>query len=171
MENTYIGYEYKQLTVSKAHQSFYMDCYRAFGWEKDKNIAHSSTGKMVTLALKRNRNIINKAELTRLQRNFEACANEIDSLERSKAFTATLWSIVTGIIGTAFMAGSVFAITHKPPVIWLCVLLAVPAFIGWILPIFVYKALAKKQTQKVQPIIEAKQNEIYEICQKGHTLQ
>lgn len=47
----------------------------------------------VTLHLKRDRRIINKMELTRLQRNFEACAREIDKLERAKTSAATAWSI------------------------------------------------------------------------------
>lgn len=68
------------------------------------------------------------------------------------------------------MAGSVFSVTHEPPVYWLCVLLAVPAFIGWILPYFVYRRLVDAKTRKVQPLIEAKQNEIYEVCEKGHAL-
>ena len=68
------------------------------------------------------------------------------------------------------MAGSVFAVTHQPPVYWLCILLAVPAFIGWIIPYFVYCRMVESKTQKVQPLIEAKQEEIYEICEKGHAL-
>lgn len=74
--------------------------------------------------LKRERHIVNKTELTRLQRHFEACANEIRTLENSKASSATMWSLIVGIIGTAFMAGSVFAVTHEPPMILLCILLA-----------------------------------------------
>lgn len=75
-----------------------------------------------------------------------------------------------GIAGTVFMAGSTFAVTHEPPIIWLCVLLAIPGFIGWILPYFVYHRLAKKQTEKLQPLIEQKLEEIYEVCEKGHSL-
>ena len=68
------------------------------------------------------------------------------------------------------MAGSVFAVTHQPPIYWLCVLLAIPAFAGWIAPYFVYRRMAEVQTQKIQPMIEAKRDEIYEICEKGHGL-
>ncbi|MGM9604010.1 MAG: hypothetical protein ACI3XG_02995 [Faecousia sp.] len=147
-----------------------MDCYENFGWEPDENIVATSQFHTVTLRMKRDRKIVNKMELTRLQRNFEASANEIDRLEQSKTSMATLWSLAVGIIGTAFMAGSVFAVTHEPPIYWLCILLAVPGFLGWILPYFVFRHTMLARTKKIQPIIEAKQEEIYEICKKGHDL-
>ena len=125
---------------------------------------------MVTLSLKRDRKIINKAELTRLQRNLEACVAEISHLERSRQSAATMWALIVGVIGTAFMAGSVFAVTHEPPIIWLCILLAIPAFIGWITPYFLYRSIEARHTAKIQPMIEAKQEEIYELCEKGHNL-
>lgn len=166
----YIGYEYKKVTVTEENASWYLDCYESFGWEQDDNAPAVSGRRIATLSLKRDRKIINKAELTRLQRNFEACVQEIDRLERSKNSTASVWALVVGIVGTAFMAGSVFAVTHEPPIIWLCILLAVPAFIGWILPYFLYRAIQGRRTVQVQPMIEAKQEEIYELCEKGHNL-
>lgn len=122
------------------------------------------------LKLKRDRKIINKMELTRLQRHFEACIQEIEALERTKFTVPSVWAMIIGVIGTAFMAGSVFAIVNEPPIIWLGILLAIPAFIGWIFPYFVYRKLQQTQVQKVQPIIEAKYDEIYEVCEKGHSL-
>lgn len=68
------------------------------------------------------------------------------------------------------MAGSTFAVVHETPIIWLCILLAIPGFIGWILPWFLYQRIRKKQTENLQPLIEAKQEEIYEICEKGNSL-
>ena len=109
-------------------------------------------------------------ELTRLQRHFEACAKEIEALEKSKTSVASIWAFIVGFIGTAFMAGSTFAVTHEPPMILLCILLAVPGFIGWALPYFLYHHIVVKQTKKIQPMIEAKQDEIYDICEKGHSL-
>ena len=74
------------------------------------------------------------------------------------------------MIGTVIMAGYVFAVTHEQQIYWLCVLLAFPGFLGWIFPYFIYSLKVTAQTKKIQPIIEAKQDEIYEICKKGHDL-
>lgn len=169
-QREYISYEYKELSVQKNQASFYLDCYENFGWQRDDNFPPQENRDMVVLKLKRNRKIVNKVELTRLQRHFEADMQDIFSLESSKTTQAIIVSLTIGMIGTAFMAGSVFAVTASPPVIWLCILLAIPAFTGWILPYFVYRKLKEEKTKKVTPYIEEKYEEIYEICEKGHSL-
>ena len=120
--------------------------------------------------MKRNRKIVNKMELTRLQRNFEACMAEIASLEKSKTSAATVYALIIALIGTAFMAGSTFAVTAPAPQILLCIILAVPGFIGWILPVFVYRRTVRKKTKELNPLIEEKYDEIYELCEKGSKL-
>lgn len=172
----YVGYEYKEIVTDDRMASLLLDGYENFGWEQNENIPenrvrerHGGDGKTV-LYLKRDRKIINKAELTRLQRNFEACVTEIQMLERRKTSLATVYALVIGIIGTAFMAGSVFAVTAQPPYIVLCIILAVPGFLGWIFPYFLYRRIQEKQTEKIMPLVEAKYDEIYEICEKGNKL-
>lgn len=166
----YIGYEYKEVTVLSEEVSFYLDSYENFGWSPDEKMEAVHGSHLTTLHLKRNRKMINKVELTRLQQHFEACVNEIKALERSKTSAASVWALMTGILGTAFIAGSTFAVVHEPPVIWLCILLAVPGFIGWILPKFIYNGMVRKKTGEIRPLIEAKREEIYDICEKGHSL-
>lgn len=166
----YVGYEYKEVTVRSEQVSMYLDCYENFGWMEDQNLALAPTPHYTTIRLKRDRKIINKMELTRLQQHFEACTNEIEALEKKKTSAASVWALAIGIIGTAFMAGATFAVVHEPPVIWLCILLAIPGFIGWILPYFIYNRIFRISTQRIQPMVEAKQEEIYEICEKGNSL-
>ncbi len=173
-EKNFIAFDYKEIITDSSRASFMLDGYECFGWEPDEHfsgvmhgVPHSSK---VVIRLKRNRKILNKVELTRLQRNFEACVNEIAALESAKTANATMYSIIMGMIGTAFMAGSVFAVTAQPPVIWLCIILAIPAFIGWALPYPIYKKTVAEQTTRIVPLIEAKYDEIYEICEKGNKL-
>ena len=177
----YIGYEYKEVFVERDKVSIYLDAYENFGWIPDDhtqvegyasliNIPHTGNFGKVALQLKRDRKIMNKAELTRLQRHFESCMNAIDTLEKSKTSFATAVAIGIGVIGTAFMAGSTFAVTAEPPMVLLCILLAIPAFIGWILPYFVYKTLVKRKTAEVNALIEQQYDEIHEICEKGSRL-
>lgn len=160
----FIGYEYKEIPTRGERASMYLDYYPSFGWEIDERTKNG------TVTLKRDRKIINKMELTRLQRHFEACMNELDQLERSKTATATVVSIIIGLIGTFFMGGAVFMATHEPP-LWIpCLILAIPAFAGWILPYFVYKILAAKRAKVVAELMEQKYDEIYEICEQGNRL-
>lgn len=166
----YVGYEYKELTAEDGKVSLLLDCYRNFGWIQDENAPFIKSAGRTEIKLKRDRKIINRTELTRLQRHFEANIREIEVLERKKDMPAVMWSILVGLAGTAFMAGAVFAVTNEPPIIWLCILLAAPGFLGWVLPCFVHKWILRRQNEKLTPLIEDKYGEIYEICEKGFRL-
>ena len=162
----YIGYEYTEIRAGVQHLSMMLDGYMGFGWVPDEN--RPQGGNVVHL--KRDRKIVNRAELTRLQRHFDACMDELASLEKSKHSTATIIAMTAGLVGTVFIAGSVFAVTATPPIIWLTILLAIPGFIGWAVPIFLYKAIYRRQAKKLEPLIEAKYDEIYEIGEKAAKL-
>lgn len=164
----FAGCEYKELNAAGERAAFCLDCYESFGWQLDERLGES--GAKGRLLLKRDRKIVNKAELTRLQRHFEACMDEIRVLERSKTSGATIWAIVVGLIGTAFLAGATFAVTHEPPRYALCAILAVPGFAGWTIPYFLYQKLAAKRSKVVTELVERKYDEIYEICEQGNKL-
>ncbi len=168
--NNFVGYEYKEVIGSNEKTSLYLDGYMNFGWIIDENAEPVKAGGRTTIKLKRDRKINNKTELTRLQRHFEACVDDIESLEKSETSSATMLSITVGIIGTVFMALSVFAVTNDPPKILACILFAIPAFIGWIFPYFIFKYLVGKRTAQIMPLIEQKYDEIYDICEKGNNL-
>ncbi|MCL2817665.1 MAG: hypothetical protein FWD39_04685 [Clostridiales bacterium] len=174
----YVGYEYKTVTTGSEKVSMYVDAYANFGWTPDDSLPAKQPaiparplGNTVTLKLKRDRKILNKAELTRLQQHFEACMDEIAALEKSKTSAGIAYAQAVGLAGTAFMAGSVMAITLLEPVkILLCVMLAVPGIIGWAIPYPLFQHLTKKRTAEVAPLIEQKYDEIHEICEKGNAL-
>ncbi|MBQ8640021.1 MAG: hypothetical protein IJ468_12715 [Lachnospiraceae bacterium] len=172
----FVAYEYKEVIASNSNASMMLDVYECFGWEVDGNMpgGMETSGiphvPKVYIRLKRDRRIVNKMELTRLQRNFEACMKEIETLERNKNSMATMYALIVGLIGTVFMAGSVFAVTAQPPHIGLCILLAIPAFLGWLFPPFLYAKLVEKERLRITPLIEAKYDEIYELCEKGSKL-
>lgn len=166
----FIGYEYKEMTVDRNMESLYVDCYQNFGWQLEEKAGVTTGINSSTLKLKRDRKILNKMELTRLQRHFDACANEVMALEKSKTTNATIGALTMALIGCAFLAGSVFAISAVVPNIVLCVVFGIPGIIGWILPYFVYKGMRAKRSQVVVPLIDAKYDEIYQICEKANGL-
>ncbi|MBM6717507.1 hypothetical protein H6B15_12665 [Gemmiger formicilis] len=168
--NPYIGYEYRELTLPDAQASFVLDGYESFGWVPDPNRPARTRGRTVTLYLKRDRRIINRMELTRLQRHFEACLAETRHLGKLPGQGAALGAALLGILATAFVAGSVFAVTHTPPLYLLMVLLAVPGFAGWALTPFVYRRLLHARTEKTRPLLEAQYDQMDLLCRKGHDL-
>lgn len=169
----FMTYEYKEIHTDESRMSFMLDCYENFGWRLDENV-HELKGKAGDLPnvlhMKRDRKIINKTELTRLQRNFEACIAEIGQLEKRKKSLADMYAIIVGVLGTAFMALSTFAITAQTPHVLLCIILSIPGFIGWILPVFLHRYVMQRQTEKLTPMIEEKYEEIYTLCEKGNKL-
>lgn len=173
MAKEFTAYEYKEVTAEGTDTLFLRDCYENFGWEiqeKKKPPKNSSDRERTVLQMRRNRRILNRPELVRLESNFEACLREKEELGRKKERNASIAAITVGIIGTACMAVSVMAFTATPPIYWLYILTAIPAILGWVLPYFLYKRIYKKESEKLEPFIAAKQDEIYAICEKGNRL-
>lgn len=178
----YVGYEYREITVPREHVSLCLDSYSCFGWEPDRKREGQEGGKqavhgalpkkrdMAILYFRRRRNISNKAELTRLQRNFDSCVMELRKLEQAKTSLAAAAALASGILGTAFMAGSVFAAVAEPPALGAMALLAVPGFAGWIAPYFLYRELTRRRTAEIEPLMEQKYDEIHSLCEKGSCL-
>lgn len=166
--NGFIGYEYKDITVRRELEPLYVDNYGNFGWKLDSSAPAIPGIGSVTLKFKRDRRIKSKNELNRLQRQFDSCMAEIARLEGSKTTIPSIWAYTVGLIGTAFMAGSVFAVIA--PNIPLCIILAIPAFAGWGAAYLLYRQKGVKQAEQVAPLIDHQFNMIYEACEQAHAL-
>ena len=164
------SYDYLKVTVKEEQLSEYLDGYENFGWKLDPNVPVEKNGGKAVFHFKRSRAIINKTELIRLQKHFEACMKEMEALEVAKAGAAIAAALSSGIAGCAFMAGSVFAVTATMPIIWLMILLAIPAFALWGAAYPLYQYVYRRKAEKVDPLIEAKREEAEQVCEKGHAL-
>lgn len=168
--SVFTGYEYMEIPLKGKNTAFCLDCYQNFGWVLDERTNEEALRGKGKLLLKRNRKIVNKTELTRLQHHFEACQIELKELEQSKTTGATLCAIVVGMTGSAFLALATFASVHVPPLVVRAIVLAIPGFAGWILPWFLYRWMVRRRTKVADELIERKYDEIYEICEKGNAL-
>ena len=157
------SFDYTKVAVAENQMSQYMDGYEHFGWRVDSNVPIEKGMGKVTIHLKRSRAVLNKMELTRLQRHFEACMSEIAALENSTESFAMIAALTSGISGCAFMAA-------EKPIIWLMILLAIPGFFLWGIAYPLYKNVKKRREEKVEPLIEAKLDEAEKVCEKGHAL-
>lgn len=167
-ESNFVGYEYKDVTVKRKMESVYVDGYNNFGWALEGTSTSVQNVGAVTMKFKRDRKIRNKVELTRLQRQFDAAVAEIETLVSSKVIGASVVAYVVGVIGTAFMAGSVFA--NQDDRLTLSIILAIPGFVGWIIPYLLFSSISKKKTNRVAPLIDQKYDEVYEVCEKANAL-
>lgn len=197
-EKEYIGYEYKQTTVSKALESAWIDSYSHFGWELEKSqpatikaawgplqvmaaplailpgkpfknmVSDHESRTKVEIRLKRDRKIQNKNDLNHLQISLEGTLNEMEHVEATKSLHASVAAYLIALAGTVCMGFSMFSYLGANLIA--CIGFAVPAFIGWILPFFVYSAMKSRREQEVRQIVEHKFEEVDEICRKAHEL-
>lgn len=165
---TFVAYEYTAVPVKREMESLYRDCYRSFGWTMEGYVPSVAPTGTVTLRLKRDRKIRARAVLAELQRTCENALTSIDSLERSKTSTATARAIVVGIIGCAFLAGSIFS--FDAGLIPLFVVLGALGLVGWTLPYFVHNAVRAKKTAQVAPMIDREYDIVYETCEQANGL-
>ena len=163
----FIGYEYKNIAAKRDEASIYLDCYPSFGWEIENSVFNNHINR-TALTLKRNRKLRNKMEINKLQRQFEEGVGRIQHLEATKGSRASIVAYTVGIIGTAFMAGSVFAFLAG--LIALSIILAVPGFICWALPLFLYRKILSKRAAEIIPEIDKEFDLIYSTCEKAHLL-
>ncbi|GFH42036.1 hypothetical protein Hs30E_05870 [Lactococcus hodotermopsidis] len=166
----FVGYEYKEVTVKQSLENLYVDSYTAFGWQYDGGGTTLSSLGTITLKFKRDRKIQNKTELARLQRHFEVAVKQIDQLEMMKTRTAAITAFTTGIVGSGFMAISVFSITGATTHLVLCIIFGALGFLAWGLAYPLFHRISAKKTVQMTELIEQKFDEIYDICQKATAL-
>lgn len=166
-ESKFIMNQYMDVKVSQELVQLCSDCYEALGW----TIINTRTGvDSVSMKLQRDRKIKNRTALCDLQRKCEVAFTDIERLEKSKSAKAMGVSLAAGLIGTAFMAGSVFAIVAPVPKVALCVILSIPGFALWALPYFIHKRLKTETACKVNPLIDQNYDTIYDACEKAAQL-
>lgn len=162
----FIGYEYLEITINKELEAIYTDSYPNFGWQLERT--SPALQPNTTLSFKRNRKLPNKAELTRLQRKFNGIIADINSLEHSKRLIPATAAYLVGLIGSGFMAGSVFTFTNGN--VPLTIILELLAFFGWVMPYFIYQRFTAKRSMHLSPIIEEKFDDLYALTYEANHL-
>lgn len=165
-EKTFVAYEYTTVQVRYDELQQYKDCYRSFGWIMVEQ-SDSLTGT-VALKMKRDRSLKGNGDLNQLQRQAEAALSTIGKLEKGKAHRATIVALCVALLGTAFMAGAVFAVTAEN--ILLCVVLGIPGFIGWGAAYALYRKVEHDQTVRTTPLIDQQYEELSQVCQQANVL-
>ncbi|MCI1868830.1 hypothetical protein [Bifidobacterium crudilactis] len=163
----FVGYEYKNISVPSLDEGLYVDSYRSFGWSLESS-EQDRLSNSVVLKFKRDRQIRNKAELSRLQRQFDSSALKIRALETAPESTARLLALCLGIIGCAFLAGATFS--YMAGFIVAMVLLAIPGFLLWIVAYPVFVRTKASKTQKNAPQLDACFDAVYETSKQASQL-
>lgn len=163
-----VAYEHRDIRVFKWHAARYIDGFANFGWQCDDAEAEPQNCEIVTLHLKRERYLINRADLTCLQQQFEVCMADVVKLEGTGNDMGTLAALSVVVAGVLLFAGAIFAAVQQ--MMWTTLLLTVCGAAICALARCAYHYAFQKQTEKSKPYLLAKQKEIRSICEKGYKL-
>lgn len=167
-QKDFIGYEYRDVSVKQSVAPLCVDGYENFGWTLEDTSYTAERMDHITLRFKRDHKLRNKAELTRLQTQFDGHLKEVARLEGTKTNRGAIAAMAIGVVGTALLTGAVFAIVGG--VIPLGVVLAIPGLAGWVLPYLVFRRLGQDTAARVTPLLEQQHDELYTICEKANGL-
>lgn len=197
-EEKYIGYDYKELVVSRKLEPAWRDSFTSFGWNVEESapvvkkpawgpirvmaaplallpgsffkdmVQEHESDREVELRLKRDRQIKNKNELNRLQITMEGTLGEMEHMEGTKTLGASLAAYVIGLVGTVFMGLATFS--YLAVNLTSCIVFAVPGFLGWILAFAVFCRMKGKKEKSVSEAMVKKYEKLNTICMEAHDL-
>ena len=170
-EKNFISYEYMTKTVKSKNQTKAIDMYEAFGWEVT-DVTPSMVDNVI-ISFKRDRKQKHKQELSKLERQAESTFETLDNLEASKTRSASIFSIIFGVISalilgggmclTMLIEGSILALVGG-------IVLGVIGIILCSVNYLIYKKMVEKKTKAVLPIIDDNEEKLANILEKGNEL-
>lgn len=195
-KESFVAYEYKNVTVKRDFAAMYADCLVSFGWTPVEdglygfqsvlssmnpvhlgaNIANAAkmsaetadAHDLVALKFKRDRRISNKLEISRLERKCETALAAIGSLERRSGAYTMGASLGVGIAGAAVLGLGVYSFIAANIVAG--VLLTMIGIAGWGIGYFAYRKVGKKTAAQTEPMIQEQFDIAYSACEQAHAL-
>lgn len=158
----FVGYEYTSVRADGAHESMVIDAYRNFGWLPD------GSRRGGELHFKRDRNLLNRTELTRLQRQFDSHMRELETLGKAPARKSSIIGWCVGLIGCVFLGGATFS--YLGGLMGLMVALAIPGFLCWLGVGPLAKRIRKIMTERNEPAIDHLHDVNYDVCRRANSL-
>lgn len=164
-EKEFIAYEYKEVSIKNEKVELYLDSIKNFGWTV---VTQTLDFAKTHLKLKRNYKIANREQIVMLEKKFESAFEILASKDGKEKNKAVIYSISVGLMGTVFMAGSVFS--YLDAIIWATIVLAIPGFMLWALAYFVYRKVLIVSKKKLTPMIDQAYSTIFNTTEQAHHL-
>lgn len=172
MENV-ISYDYKTIKVKREIETLVCDTYENLGWELTNTSSVEGSLFYINLSFKRDRKTANKVELLKLQERADNVIATIENLQKKKKTAGLGASISTGVVGALTFGGGMS----------MCMVLSgIGYMIGGIalgivgagicaLAYPIFKNINKKQSVKIQPILESEFDKLADICEQAAKLR
>ena len=172
MENAII-YDYKTVKVKREVESLVCDTYQNLGWELTNTSSVEGSLFYINLSFRRNRKIENKVELLKLQEKVDNTILTIDSLQRKKKNSGMSTSIAVGIVGALTFGGGLSMTMLLQGVGYMVGGIALGLVGAGIcgLSYLLFKKINKKNSVKLQPMIENEYDKLADICEQAVKLR
>lgn len=170
-DKNFIAYEYKTKTVKNNERAKTLDMYEAFGWEATE--INPSVADNCVITLRRDRKIEHKQELVKLEKKAEDERAALNALERSKTLGASVFAYIFGIASALIMGGGMSLVMTANGTVQNTVagvILGVTGVALCCLTYPIYSKIVLKKTQKVSPAIDAGEEALANILEKGNDL-
>ncbi len=164
---TPVTYEYASIRAERDLEPLYRDTYAGFGWSIEGYGPALPSTAFVTLKLKRPRHLRNRPQVVELQRKAEHALAEIARLEKTKTTSAFATSMAVGIVGCAFLAGSVFAISGGHDDWGLSIPLGAIGLLAWLAGYLTFGRVRARRTAAATPLIDHQYDVVYEACEQA----
>lgn len=168
MENL-TTYDYKTIKVKREMETLVCDTYENLGWKLTNTSSVEGSIFCVNLSFKRDRKIENKVELLKLQEQADSVIASIDNLQRKKKRSGLGASLTTGIVGALTFGGGMSMSMLLKGVGYMIGGIALGLVGAGICALAypIFKSINKKQSTKIQPIIECEYDKLSDICNQA----
>ena len=165
----FVAYEYTNVDIPREKAPLYADIYRSLGWTDDGHHDGTASAGHVTLTLKRNRDLAHRDVLHQLQKSMEQALHAIERLEASEHTRPTAGAMTVGLLGSVFMAGSVFSLLDDLTL--LSIVLGVVGIGLWCVAYPTFRVLRSGRRAAVRAQLDREYDLIYDHAAKAHQLQ
>ena len=165
MEKEYRKYEYINVKIKYSLARKCGKCYESFGWEV---LQEKISGEGKELSLRRSKKIRNRAGLMAEQWKMEDAMKRVEHYEYRKELRPTIICILVGMVGAAFFACAIIALTHGN---WLLFfLLLIPGVILCTLPVWLKNWLMIWHVDDYREEVRDQNKLIYDACRAGRKI-
>lgn len=166
--DSFVAYEYTTVDIPPGKASLYSDIYRSLGWIDNGRRDGAESAGHTTLTLKRNRDLADRDLLHHLQLSMEQALHTIARLERSERTRPTAGAAMVGLLGTAFMAGSVFSLLDGLTL--LSIVLGTVGIGLWCVAYPTFRVLRSGRRAAVRTQLDREYDVMYENAAHAHHL-
>ncbi|WP_147680452.1 hypothetical protein [Actinomyces ruminicola] len=147
----FAAYEYSSVKAPRDLEPLYIDAYRNFGWEAERD--GMKVGTDVTLRLRRPRINVSRRELGELERSTLRALESIAALQRSCVVMPLVVSGLIGLLGCALLFVSVMGMTTGG-VTLAPMIIGIGGLMLWLIAYGVFVSLQRRRVRATAPEID-----------------